>query len=364
MPFTRRSFTFGSTFAFLTGTGAHAQDTPSLPDCEPKAATSGIWQVRSTLTRGPENKPLGFNRYIHQGDIWVFRRTTPGDDWTHVGEGARLTFEKREDATERADGPVTRLSMRFERQFTNETGAETALIPFALGATELTVNLTYFVDVSRAGARERIAEGERTTTFRADTGSHGLRFNLPDDALSPDTEQLFFGAQFSDNFGIGAIADISGLEMARVEGDRLTITAKREVAAGFCAVPAPTGGCFVVTAAHEAGQENSGKPVDLDLILAARDDLLASMPQYRPSANQYYDTAPELVRRIGQSNHRHDIYARFVRRAVRPAEWFIRRGLPRLGFVWLGIGIEVLYKRHLPDVDPPSAFAPGRRAKI
>ncbi|MEL7105210.1 MAG: hypothetical protein AAGM21_04770 [Pseudomonadota bacterium] len=365
MSYSRRSFTLATTFAFLTGTGAGAQDAPALPECEEKTATSGIWQIRSTLRKASTDTalgvtPLGVNTYRHQGDIWVFRRTTPGDDWTRVEQRAALSMRNQEDDIDRPNEANSRLFVSFAPQFSDENGTQTPLIPFGLGATEITVDLSYFIDVTRGDTRDRMAEGTLKKTFKPDDRTHFIALDLPDEVVTLGGDQVIIGLQFSDDFGLGAIAPLTGLVEATAEAQRLNIRAKREVAAGLCAIPAPAGGCFVVTAAHEAGQELAGKPVDLDLILSARDDLLAAMPQYRPAANQYYETAPELVARIGQSNHRHDIYARFVRRAVRPAEWLIRRGLPKLGFVWLGIGIEMLYRKHLPDVPPPSAFAPGR----
>lgn len=362
MPHTRRSFTLGSTFAFLTGTGAGAQDAaPELPDCEPKTTSTNAWQINASLRRGGSGDALGIQRLRQLGDRWAFRRTTPGDTWDTVGSGVTLSFRDQEVDAERPEQATTRLFVSFTPMFTDAAGAETRLIPFAPGATELTVTLSYFLDISRDGQRDRVAEGTREVTVKTDDRTHFFAFDVPKSVVRGVGQQAIIGLQFSDDFGLGAIANIDGLAYAATLGDDLVIRTKREVAAGQCAIPAPTGGCFVVTAAHEAGRELDGKPVDLDLILSARDDLLASMPQYRPAANQYYATAPELVERIGQSNQRHDIYARFVRRAVRPAEWFIRRGLPKLGFVWLGIGIEVLYKRHLPGVLPPSAFAPGRK---
>lgn len=359
MAVSRRSFTLGSTLAFLSGR-ATAQGAASPPNCETKVETKGIWEVRALLRKSVAGAPIGIKRMVHKGDLWVFRRTTVGDTWDRVGKGVRITVRDQENDIDRPEEVNTRIFFGFEPMFATDSGAETRLIPFGLAATEMTVSFDYFIDVDRGGTRERVAEGSREVTLKSDDRSHFFGIDLPFSAITAGGDQIFAGFQFSETFGLGVIAEFSGLGLANRVGENLVREAKAEVAAGQCQIPAG-GGCFVVTASQEAGAELGARAVDLDLILSARDVLLSAMPQYVPAANQYYATAPELVRRINQSNHRHDIYARFVRRAVRPAEWLIRRGLPRLGFVWLGIAIEMLYRKHMPETPPPSAFAPGRQ---
>ncbi len=68
-----------------------------------------------------------------------------------------------------------------------------------------------------------------------------------------------------------------------------------------------TGGCYITTAVCR----DSGKPDDcyeLTQFRAFRDNWLINQPDGKKLIKQYYDTAPEIVRKIDRQPDSHEIY--------------------------------------------------------
>lgn len=364
MRVSRRAFSLGSVFAFLTGTTASGQETdaPDLPRCEAGPERVGNWDVRASLYADADGAPSRSWRLFHQGESWLFHRVGETEEWPNVTAGHNLEFYESEAAEEE---PSLSLRLTVSATVVGASGQTMPLIPIELGEEGMTFPVRETVTL--IGGEERVRAVDMADEVTLSPGREQYRFwtRVPVSAMAAGADRIMIGFEFGEAFGIGLIAELNGMPEAMARGQAMSAQLYADMEAGRCARPAPvSGGCFVVTAATKASEELQQDGADLDLILSARDALLDRLPQYWPAANQYYATSPLLVEKIDQSNHRLDIYTRFLKRSVLPAQWFIQRGWSRIGFVILGLGIEVLYRKYLPEVLPPSAFAPGRKPAL
>lgn len=358
MTVSRRTFTLGSVAGFLASARRGDAQTepadPELPVCEDITRDANGWHSVASLRYADPPPHRQSITLTTDKKIQLFRNADR--KWDNLTGDASL----RLSWVSGSGNDTVTLSFRINTSVMLDDRTQVESLPFPLGLTELKGPVQYLVDVASGGDKTTIVNETRESTFRKDTSEHSFRVDLPPTFLNRKDTQLFLGFWFGTTYAIGAVIDQSDLHPAATQAIADATMLSASAARGECRVKRPTAGCFVVTAAAQARQELGADPLDLDQMLIARDRLLDSLPQYIPAADHYYATSPELVQRIRTSNHRHDILDRFVRRYVIPADWLIRHGLHKIGFVVLGLGIEGLYRRHMPDIPPPSAFAPGR----